>query len=532
MALTTEPVVSGRRAFRTFFTRTAPPARELASPTGTFQVEEVAEVADAAGRGKRHGWGRRYSARLLVTDFLALLAASILVHLIRFPAVTGDGSIAQIYVPYVALTAVLLVVWMLALTWSGSRDHKTIGYGATEYKRIMHATFAVFGAAAIASYLFKLELPRSYLLVMMPVGLAAILGSRFGWRRWLHGQRSAGRYQSQVLAVGNIHTVTELLNDLRRAPQAGYRVIGVCISQPALAVDADGGPLLQIDGVPVLGGFDDIAGIVRSSGADTVAVTSSASFGPSRVRKLSWELEDTNAELILAPALTNIAGPRVHTQPVAGLPLIHVDRPTYRGANQILKKSFDVVGSLFLIVLFSPVLLGFALAIKLTSKGPVFFRQDRVGINGEIFKMIKFRSMVIDAEARLEKLQNENRDAGNVVLFKMKNDPRITTIGKFIRRFSIDELPQLFNVVKGDMSLVGPRPPLKAETDLYGDEARRRLLVKPGMTGLWQVSGRSDLTWDDTVRLDVYYVENWSITGDMVIIWKTAKAVVSSSGAY
>ena len=160
MALTTEPVVSGRRAFRTFFTRTAPPARELASPTGTFQVEEVAEVADAAGRGKRHGWGRRYSARLLVTDFLALLAASILVHLIRFPAVTGDGSIAQIYVPYVALTAVLLVVWMLALTWSGSRDHKTIGYGATEYKRIMHATFAVFGAAAIASYLFTLELPR------------------------------------------------------------------------------------------------------------------------------------------------------------------------------------------------------------------------------------------------------------------------------------------------------------------------------------------------------------------------------------
>ncbi len=367
---------------------------------------------------------------------------------------------------------------------------------------------------------------------MMPVGIAAVVGSRFGWRRWLHRQRDAGHYQSQVLAVGNIHTVTELLHDLRRAPQAGYRVIGVCISQPAMAVDADGGRLLEIDGVPVLGGFDDIAGIVRSSGADTVAVTSTASFGPSRVRKLSWELEDTNAELILAPALTNIAGPRVHTHPVAGLPLIHVDRPTYRGANQILKKSFDIVGSLFLIVLFSPVLLGFAIAIKLTSRGPVFFRQDRVGINGEIFRMIKFRSMVVDAESRLEKLQDENRDAGNVVLFKMKNDPRITTIGKFIRRFSIDELPQLFNVVKGDMSLVGPRPPLKAETDLYGVEARRRLLVKPGMTGLWQVSGRSDLTWDDTVRLDVYYVENWSITGDMVIIWKTAKAVVSSAGAY
>jgi len=173
-----------------------------------------------------------------------------------------------------------------------------------------------------------------------------------------------------------------------------------------------------------------------------------------------------------------------------------------------------------------------AVAVKLTSKGPVFFRQERVGINGEMFRMIKFRSMVVDAEARLASLREEQHDAGNQVLFKIKNDPRITKVGKFIRRFSIDELPQLFNVVIGDMSLVGPRPPLMAEVELYGDEARRRLLVKPGMTGLWQVSGRSDLTWDDTVRLDVYYVENWSITGDLVILWKTAKAVVSSSGAY
>jgi exopolysaccharide biosynthesis polyprenyl glycosylphosphotransferase len=337
---------------------------------------------------------------------------------------------------------------------------------------------------------------------------------------------------SNVLAVGNIHTVTELLRDLRRAPRAGYKVIGVCVTQSPRSVDADSEKLLAIDGVPVLGGLDNVAEIVRTSGADTVAITATASFGPSAVRKLSWELEDTDAELILAPALTNIAGPRIHTQPVAGLPLIHVDRPTYRGANRILKKSFDVAGSLLLVLLFSPVLLAVAAAIKLTSAGPVFFRQDRVGINGDIFRMIKFRSMVVDAESRLEKLQDENRDAGNVVLFKMKNDPRVTTVGRFIRRFSIDELPQLFNVVIGDMSLVGPRPPLKSEVDLYGDEARRRLLVKPGMTGLWQVSGRSDLTWDDTVRLDVYYVENWSITGDMVIIWKTAKAVVSSSGAY
>jgi exopolysaccharide biosynthesis polyprenyl glycosylphosphotransferase len=347
----------------------------------------------------------------------------------------------------------------------------------------------------------------------------------------LHNRRDSGKYLSNVLAVGDQHTVSELLQDLRRAPRAGYRIVGVCVGESGHDLGGGRGAG-NVDGIPILGTLDEVVAVARSSGADAVAVTSSTSFGPNAVRRLSWELEDTDAELILAPALTNIAGPRIHTQPVAGLPMIHVDRPTYRGANKSLKRSFDVAGSLVLIVLFSPLLIGFGLAIRLTSTGPVLFRQERVGINGEVFRMTKFRSMVVDAEARLEHLRDETRDAGNVVLFKMKNDPRITRVGRFIRRFSIDELPQLFNVVKGDMSLVGPRPPLRVEVDLYEDEARRRLLVKPGMTGLWQVSGRSDLTWDESVRLDVYYVENWSITGDMIIIWKTAKAVVSSSGAY
>ncbi len=536
MALVGEPLVSGRRgrwrtgeSFKRNVAAGGPAGSVSAVPAedSTHNAEQVLPE-----QSSYRGWGRRYAARLFVTDFLVLFVASALVLIVRMPAVTPEEAMDQLAPGHFALTAGLLITWMLALTWSGSRDRKSIGYGALEYKRIIHATFAVFGVMATVSYLFKLEISRGYLLVMMPVGLAALVVTRYAWRRWLHLKRASGEYQSQVLAVGNVHTVTELLRDLRRAPQAGYKVIGVCLSQNTKAIDADGGPLLSIDGVPILGGLDNVAEMVRTSGADTVAVTSTASYGPSRVRKLSWELEDTDAELILAPALTNIAGPRVHTQPVAGLPLIHVDRPTYHGANRILKKSFDMVGSLLLILLFSPILMSVALAIKATSRGPVFFRQNRVGINGEIFRMIKFRSMVIDAESRLDVLQEEQRDAGNTILFKMKNDPRVTAVGKFIRRFSIDELPQLFNVVIGDMSLVGPRPPLKAEVDLYEDEARRRLLVKPGMTGLWQVSGRSDLTWDDTVRLDVYYVENWSITGDMVIIWKTWKAVVSSAGAY
>ena len=534
MALVSGPVVSGERS------RHRPVGWSRPGSVTPFSPEQVQSPLTQAATGRTaalsqsdyRSWGRRYAARLFITDCLVLILASVLVLMVRRPAVSPEEAIDQFSPSFLALTGGLVITWMLALTWSGSRDKKSIGYGALEYKRIIHATFAVFGVMAIVSYLFKLEISRGYLLVMMPVGLAALLLTRYAWRRWLHRKRAAGEYLSRVLAIGNVQTVTDLLRDLLRAPQAGYKVIGVCLSPNANAVDADGGPLLSIDGVPILGGLENVAQTVRTSRADTVAVTSTASFGPSRVRKLSWELEDTDAELILAPGLTNIAGPRVHTRPVAGLPLIHVDRPTYRGANRILKKSFDVAGSLLLILLFSPILVSVAIAIKVGSRGPVFFRQDRVGINGRIFPMIKFRSMVVDAESRLDVLQQDQRDAGNTILFKMRNDPRVTSVGKFIRRFSIDELPQLFNVVVGDMSLVGPRPPLKSEVDLYEDEARRRLLVKPGMTGLWQVSGRSDLTWDDTVRLDVYYVENWSITGDMVIIWKTWKAVVSSAGAY
>jgi len=263
-----------------------------------------------------------------------------------------------------------------------------------------------------------------------------------------------------------------------------------------------------------------------------VAVTATASFGPSAVRRLSWDLEKTSAELILAPALTDIAGPRIQTQPVAGLSLIHVERPTYRGATKLFKTAFDLVGAGLLLLMLSPVFLAIALGIKVTSPGPVFFRQERVGLDGERFKMIKFRSMRVDAEAMLEQLQAEQRDAGNDVLFKIKNDPRVTSIGKFIRRFSLDEIPQLLNVLRGEMSLVGPRPPLVAEVARYEDEVHRRLLVKPGMTGLWQVSGRSDLSWDETVRLDLSYVENWSIASDLVILFKTAKAVVAPEGAY
>jgi len=263
-----------------------------------------------------------------------------------------------------------------------------------------------------------------------------------------------------------------------------------------------------------------------------VAIAASESFGYDEIRQLSWELEGSGIAIALAPALTDVAGPRIHIRPVAGLPLLYVEAPTLRGPKLFAKTMFDAVGAAVLIVLLSPLLVLVAAAIKINDRGPAFFMQERAGLDGKYFRVSKFRSMVVDAEARLAQITAEHRDAGNEVLFKAKDDPRITAVGRFIRRFSIDEVPQLFNVLRGEMSLVGPRPQLRREVELLSDAARRRLLVKPGMTGLWQVSGRSDLSWEDSVRLDVYYVENWSLAGDLLILLRTVHAVLSRRGAY
>ncbi len=233
---------------------------------------------------------------------------------------------------------------------------------------------------------------------------------------------------------------------------------------------------------------------------------------------------------MLAPSLTDVAGPRIHTPPVAGLPLIHVESPEFRGARKWVKGLFDRTAAGLGLLLLSPVLAMLAVAIKIDSRGPVIFRQKRVGLGGTEFDVLKFRSMVVDAEAMVAELAAHNESDG--LLFKMRSDPRVTRVGNVLRRWSLDELPQLINVVLGEMSLVGPRPPLPTEVAWYDQDVARRLLVKPGMTGLWQVSGRSDLSWEESIRLDLYYVENWSLAADLTILWKTVGAVVGSRGAY
>jgi exopolysaccharide biosynthesis polyprenyl glycosylphosphotransferase len=474
-------------------------------------------------------WARDYATRLAITDSVVIAWAVIGTQIAWFGTLDSELNLSKyrggFALNYSLVSVILILAWIGFLAVFGTRDARVIGTGNNEYKRVIDATVRLFGIVAIVAFLFQLDLARGYIILSLPVGTLALMASRWIWRQWLTAQRSKGLYSSRVLLVGSRASVAAIAKDLDRVPQAGYSVVGACIPG-----DSIGEYLLGR--IPVSSNLDQLQATMAASGADTVVVTSSDELPPERIRELSWSLEPGRQHLVLAPSLTDIGGPRIHMRPVAGLPLIHVETPRYEGLKRFSKRAFDVVSSTTLILLLSPLLAAAAIGVRLSTPGAVLFRQDRVGLNGSHFEMLKFRSMVVDAEMQLVALQEAKRDEGNSVMFKMKNDPRVTPIGGFLRRFSLDELPQLFNVLGGSMSLVGPRPPLDREVASYEHHVHRRFLVKPGITGLWQVSGRSNLSWEDTVRLDLYYVENWSITGDLVILWRTARAVLARDGAY
>jgi exopolysaccharide biosynthesis polyprenyl glycosylphosphotransferase len=484
-----------------------------------------AKAKGAAGRN----WREVYAARLVITDLLVLVWVVFGVQIAWFGIASADvrlgGNLTEIAVSYTAISVTIIAAWMLMLGIYGSRGYRVLGTGPQEYRQVADGTVRLFGLVAIVSFLFQIEFARGYILIAFPLGLVVLVFSRWIWRIWLGAQRNDGQYSSRVLLVGSQASAEHLARELASQSAAGYLVVGACIP---------GGTIDYLPGtqIPVFTDIQKLQEAMATVSADTVVVSSSEALPPQRMRELSWGLEPGRQHLVVAPSLTDIGGPRIHTRPVAGLPLIHVETPRYEGKRLFAKRAFDILASSVLILLLSPFLLLIAAAIRLSTPGAVFFKQERVGINGEPFVMLKFRSMVTDAESQLTKLRSESRDRGNTVMFKMKNDPRVTPIGSFLRRFSLDELPQLFNVFAGSMSIVGPRPSLESEVRDYETHVHRRFLVKPGITGLWQVSGRSNLSWADTVRLDLFYVENWSITGDISILWRTARAVVSRDGAY
>lgn len=472
-------------------------------------------------------WQARYSRLLGIVDAFVVTWAVVGAYVARF-VVGGTAPISKGDITYGWLSVGLIAAWWLMLGAWNTRQSRVLGAGADEYKRVAAASLWLFGLVAIISFVFRLETARGYVGIALPVGLLSLLVARWFVRQHLSADRVGGNSMSRLMLVGGPSAVAHLAATLGRVKHAGY--LPVAAYTPGLRESITREPE---SGLPILGSKPDTESIlvaIRSCKADAVAISAGVQLHPQTLRHLGWELSAQNVGLIMAPALTDIAGPRIHTQQIAGLPLIHVTTPTLEGGQRVAKRLFDVVASGVLLIVAAPVMIGIATLVKLDSRGPVFFKQERVGIEGSLFKMLKFRSMVVNAEEQLSVLHLKNEGSGP--LFKLKNDPRITRFGRIMRKYSLDELPQLVNVLGGSMSLVGPRPPLPREVEAYEQDVRRRLLVKPGVTGLWQVSGRSNLSWQDAVRLDLYYVENWSLAGDLVIILRTARAVFQNTGAY
>lgn len=422
----------------------------------------------------------------------------------------------------VALAVVVIAGWMWALSLARTRDRRIVGFGPTEYSRVAQATWMTFAVVAVVSYAFQLNIARSHVAVALPLGMFLLLVGRHRCRRRLSRERRDGNALASVLVAGHAGSVADLIRHLQQRPQFGYRVVGACL--PSAERSSRG----AVEGVPVVGTLDGVAALASELGVDVVAVTGSDAMTADFLRRLGWALSPFRIDLVVASSLTYVAGPRIIVTPLDGARLVHVDAPRFTGWRFVVKTTLDTLGATVLILALSPLLLLTAIAVKVSSPGPVIFRQVRIGRNGAPFTLYKFRSMSTGSEARLD----EVIDGAVGLFYKAKEDPRVTRVGKVIRRTSIDELPQLFNVLKGDMSLVGPRPQVEREVALYDGAVSRRLLVKPGLTGLWQVSGRSRLSVEDSIRYDLMYVENWTLMGDLLILSRTLRAVLAGAGAY
>lgn len=479
-----------------------------------------------ASRSSERTWAKRYHSKLLVTDTIIIIVAVVGAFFARFGFLDTDVPVSGVASGYWILSPVIVTVWLFSLSASHSRDTRVVGLGATEYKRVVNASAITFGLLAIVFLVGKVDVARGYFVLALPLGTISVLLSRWLWRQWLIRQRKFDHYLSRALVVGRLEDVHYVVGQIHKKSGAAYNVVGAAL-EDADVPQVNVGPRE----VPVVA--STLAGVAEAASrynADTVIVAGQPRSGGDFIRSLAWQLEGSATELVLASRLTDVAGPRIHFRPVEGLPLIHVEIPQFEGGKHVLKRAMDVVASGMALIVLMPLMFAIGVFIRGDSHGPVLFRQERVGRNGETFMMLKFRSMVVTAENDLAALMAKNEGAG--LLFKMKDDPRVTRVGRVLRKFSLDELPQLWNVFIGDMSLVGPRPPLEREVEGYARHVRRRLYIKPGLTGMWQVNGRSDLSWDESVRLDLYYVENWSVMGDLVIMWRTVKVMLHPVGAY
>ena len=459
---------------------------------------------------------RRWALAVAISDAIAMTVAAVSVF------------VARVGVPaerrYTLLLVAGIPAWLVVVALAGGYDKRQIAAGFDYYRRAVTGGVWVLATAAFISFALHADVSRALVFGSVPLATLLTIAGRYGVRQVLHHRLRGDHATHRVLAIGMPADVRQLVVHMTRASFAGFRVVGAI-------TPAEGAASLLPRGVS-WAGSDVRAAVAQARGlrADTIAVVATHLLATGQLRRLSWELERTDIDLVLAPAITDVAGPRISTHPVAGLPLLCVEKPRFAGPRRLVKDALDRSLALVSLIALAPLLCAVALSVRLTSPGPILYRQERVGLNGSAFRLVKFRSMRVGAHDEVPRLWGENEHEGP--LFKLRRDPRLTAIGAFLRRWSLDELPQLWNVICGDMSLVGPRPPLATEVEQYGDDMRRRLLVKPGMTGLWQVSGRAELSWEESVRLDLYYVDNWSVGLDLVLLWKTLACVVRGQGAY
>lgn len=467
----------------------------------------------------RPRWEVTYVRAAVLSDLLAIVVAVLTDELLGFGLFSPQfGPIA------VEIGVVVSVLMFLSLLVNKAWDPRILGTGSEEFSRLIRAFFTASVLLALTGLALQQSATRPWVFGTIPLaGVVAALG-RLGLRKILHRQRAAGRCLDPVLVVGNWSYIDDMIARTRRDTSTGWRVSAVCTP-----TGAGPGGGAEIMGVPVVGDLDSVAEVVRQGRFRVVSVAPASGWTSARLRSLAWDLESSGVDLVVDPGLMEVAGPRLHIAPVDGLPLLRLTEPDFTGAPWVLKHTIDKLGAAILLVLTAPLFLAVAFLIMLDG-GPVLFRQVRVGRYGQQFTMLKFRTMVVDAERRMAELLERNDSDGP--LFKLRVDPRVTRIGAFLRRYSIDELPQLINVLTGSMTLVGPRPPLPGEVAKYSRDAERKLLVRPGLTGIWQVSGRSDLAWEESVRLDLRYVENWSLALDALILCKTVAAVLKGNGAY
>lgn len=459
----------------------------------------------------------------VVVDMAAIMTGYTAAFVLRFHY--GFVGVPEALPGYVPVIFAAAPVWLAILAGYGLYEFRPMTPASEVVRRLFHAVNTGIVAVVMLSFLLKEDLSRGWVIAAWGCCLAALVVARLSFRKVLHVMRGRGRLGVSTLVVGTNDEGRAIARSLSRQSWLGMRPIGFLVS------GSDGASALagDVEGLSILGTVDKASEVARRTTARMVVVAGSA-LSPAALNRLYRDLQDVPVEIAVSAGPLNIAASRVEVEPLDGMAVFSLRRAELTRPKAAAKRAFDLVGACVVLLMTVPIIAAAAIAIRLSDRGTIFFRQTRIGKDGRRFRIYKLRTMFCDAEARGDEFRAMNQADGH--LFKIQDDPRVTKVGRVLRHWALDELPQLFNVIRGDMSLVGPRPPLPGEVAAYDEPLRLRLKVKPGMTGLWQANGRHDLKFDDYVRYDLFYVENWSLAMDLHILWKTIPVVLSRKGAY